>query len=465
MLNQETCTNNMNQILLVSVFLSLLLSSISSSAQNAYVEINPEASIDKQVVYENACYIVKESLNLCDSSIQIPKGCTIKFEGGNINNGIVIGNETRIESPIYAIFAADLNLQGTFLASEAYPEWFESDDDAVKIRKALYAFDNVKLTAKRYFLQSVDENGYGIVVPTGHILSGNRLVNNTMSSDQIIDIKKGLSYKAVVALCSNTMISNLTVHGYYVEGAACIGTKEGFQSRLTLERVGASGSYYGFNLQTYLSTLTQCTANYNTTGFYIHGQYNNNDISVEGTSINLSTCYAVDSKKTGYEIAGITYSTMNNCAADGCGLPTSGIISKSAEIGYSYSFSQCNNITVNSCGAEGCLGAVKTYNSKNIIFNSPSFLIRKRKEVEVANDFTLTAIINIRYSAFIEFNYLRINSSDMSKYYSNSTPLLLLYGSASSLPSVIINNGYEGICDSNIKTEGFLSKKLNLLYK
>ena len=40
---------------------------------------------------------------------------------------------------------------------------------------------------------------------------------------------------------------------------------------------------------------------------------------------------------------------------------------------------------------------------------------------------------------------------------------MLLYGSAQSSPSVIMKNGYGGIKESNIGTEGFLTKEENLI--
>ncbi len=74
-------------------------------------------------------------------------------------------------------------------------------------------------------------------------------------------------------------------------------------------------------------------------------------------------------------------------------------------------------------------------------------------------------ILNIRHSVCVEFNYMYLNSKGMDKYYTSSTPLMLLYGSDTALPAVILNNGYEGLADSNIGTEGFLTKRKHLKIK
>ena len=436
-----------------------------ASTRHKSVNVIKDISFENQVNTPNTYYVIKDYIDLQGKTINIPSHSILKFEGGQLGNGTLVGADTYIEAGVYTIFENDIILEGTYKASEAYPEWFESTDDAIKIREALEHFENVKLTAKHYLLESVNSDGYGVIIPSGHILQGNRCANNTMSDDQTIKLKNGIPYRAVVALSNNTILQNLTIRGDRQDNTSCVATVKGFQSRLTIDRVGVSGSYYGFNLQAYLTNLVQCTANYNEIGFFIHGDISGNTVSVEGTSINLNTCYAVDSKIAGYELYGLTYSTMNNCAADGCGGPVSGELNNRSKVGYAYSLKQSKNITINSCGAENCLAALITQNCKNLILNSPSFQINKRKDVKVATDYVLKPIINIRYSAFIELNYMFVNVSGMSKYYSNNSPLMLLYGSAHSLPSVIVKNGYEGIKYSNIGTEGFLSKEKNLIYE
>ena len=458
----------MNRVYLCLV---LVLTSISVQAGGATksfpkrVEISVTAPFASQARYADTYYVIKDAIDLKGASITIPNGCTLKMDGGQLSNGKIIGNDTYIEASPYPIFTNTLQLGGSFAASEAYPEWFQDLDDAVRIRKALGSFDNVKLTAKQYVLQSVDENGYGIVLPEGHILRGNKRANNTKANDQVIKMSEGLKYSSVVALESSSVLSDLTIWGANNGNTACVSTVGEFQSRLTIERVGVSGAYYGFNLQTYLSNISQCVANYNEVGFYIHGKVDRNSVKVEGTSINLSTCFAVDSKKNGYELVGITYSTMNNCAADGCGAPTSGMLQNKTEIGYGYSFTQCKSMTINSCGVENGLAAVKTMTCRNIVFNAPSFLINKRKDVKVAKDYKMKPILNIRYSVCIEFNYMYLYSKGMDKYYTTTTPLMLLYGSDTSLPSVILSKGYEGLQESNIGTEGFLTKAKHLQLK
>ena len=181
----------------INLCLLLMLLSVSIQAVNSTkstpkrVEISVTVPFASQVRYADTYYVIKDAIDLKGSSITIPNGCTLKLEGGQLSNGKITGNNTYIEASPYPIFANTIQMSGSFVAPEAYPEWFEDTDDAVRIRKALIHFDNVKLTARQYVLKSVDENGYGIVVPEGHILRGNRRANNTNAIKSYYDLFKG----------------------------------------------------------------------------------------------------------------------------------------------------------------------------------------------------------------------------------------------------------------------------------
>ena len=53
-------------------------------------------SFEAQVVSQDAIYVVKHRFNLNGNSIVIPKGCELVFDGGELKNGLVIGQNTRL---------------------------------------------------------------------------------------------------------------------------------------------------------------------------------------------------------------------------------------------------------------------------------------------------------------------------------------------------------------------------------
>lgn len=64
-------------------------------------------------------------------SVTIPANCTLKFNGGRIVNGTIVGQNTLIDANAEEIFGLDVTLSGTFKNSEIYAEWFGAKADGV----------------------------------------------------------------------------------------------------------------------------------------------------------------------------------------------------------------------------------------------------------------------------------------------------------------------------------------------
>ena len=54
--------------------------------------------IDGASLSENTVYSVKKNYDLGGRTLVIPKGCTLSFDGGSIRNGILQGNDTKLEN-------------------------------------------------------------------------------------------------------------------------------------------------------------------------------------------------------------------------------------------------------------------------------------------------------------------------------------------------------------------------------
>lgn len=102
----------------------------------------------------NTVYEIRYDFDLNGETINIPEGCTLKFEGGSLSNGAINGNVTYIQSPIYQIFK-NLNIEGIIKSSKAYPEWFGAlgdgiTDDTTSIQATLDSFEYTNI----YFLNT-----------------------------------------------------------------------------------------------------------------------------------------------------------------------------------------------------------------------------------------------------------------------------------------------------------------------
>jgi hypothetical protein len=87
----------------------------------------------------NTVYVVRYDYNLDDSEVTIPTNCTLKFEGGRISNGSIIGQETRIISNTDNILS-NVSISGTFKNDYVYSNWIDNTTDTATLQTALNLF-------------------------------------------------------------------------------------------------------------------------------------------------------------------------------------------------------------------------------------------------------------------------------------------------------------------------------------
>lgn len=78
---------------------------------------------------ENTRFIVKWDFDLNDESITIGENCILEFDGGSIDNGELIGQNTIIDSGPTQIFGDNIELTGTFDIEKFYTEWHGAKSD------------------------------------------------------------------------------------------------------------------------------------------------------------------------------------------------------------------------------------------------------------------------------------------------------------------------------------------------
>lgn len=71
----------------------------------------------------NTIYIIQSDMDLGGRRILIPRNCILRFDGGSLKNGIVVGNETLFDG----IVKAYVKLDGTFNNDELCLNWFLED--------------------------------------------------------------------------------------------------------------------------------------------------------------------------------------------------------------------------------------------------------------------------------------------------------------------------------------------------
>lgn len=103
-------------------------SKINSSPYIKKIETNNDSELyytisQEDFTQENTIYEIRYNYTLDGGTITIPKGCELKFEGGSLNYGMLIGNDTKVSSNLNMIFG-ELIFGGTFNIPFVYAEWF-----------------------------------------------------------------------------------------------------------------------------------------------------------------------------------------------------------------------------------------------------------------------------------------------------------------------------------------------------
>lgn len=106
--------------------------------------------IQDEINKSNTVYEIRYDFDLRGEEITIPEGCTLKFEGGSLNNGTIIFNNTIIEG--YANIYTDI--KGT-INGTVNIEWFLTDiekenDISNKLQKIASLFKDVELIGGEY---------------------------------------------------------------------------------------------------------------------------------------------------------------------------------------------------------------------------------------------------------------------------------------------------------------------------
>lgn len=110
----------------------------------------------------NTIYKITKDIDLEGSTLIIPVGCTLDFQGGSFKNGTIEGNGTAIQSELRRIFDDNIVLEGMWNVKEAYPEWFGGKGDGVTdntqaINNCIKYFTNTYISAGTYITNQIDD--------------------------------------------------------------------------------------------------------------------------------------------------------------------------------------------------------------------------------------------------------------------------------------------------------------------
>ena len=129
-----------------------------------YCILKEGVAIGKQIRKSNTIYVVKNDFEQDNTStLTIPQNCVLEFEGGSINGGTIVGNNTIIKASPLKIFSLTTELVGTWNVGYWHPEWFGAIGDGVTDdTEALQKLNgkSIFLSNKTYLCSNLVFNSY-----------------------------------------------------------------------------------------------------------------------------------------------------------------------------------------------------------------------------------------------------------------------------------------------------------------
>lgn len=118
----------------------LYLSALLLEAPIGVVTITKPVEFTPKALTPSTIYDIQCDIDLKNRVIELPADCTLKFSGGSIRNGTLVGDNTRIDNPsnlpiFYSIGIADKSFQ--FINDRIYVDWFAGKSDADRVQAAV----------------------------------------------------------------------------------------------------------------------------------------------------------------------------------------------------------------------------------------------------------------------------------------------------------------------------------------
>lgn len=429
-----------------------------------YIILRTGKPLSEQMVQENTIYEVRYNFDLNGETLEIPSNCVLDFKGGSFSNGTLQGNETFISADICKIFNTDIIINGTWNVEESFPEWFGAkgdgaNDDTLAIQCSLDYFVTTKLLDKTYLLKTItdESNQSCLTLAVGKNVIGCCSKSALTDENGTLKVDDSISPKIILYIDGKNKISSINIRGNDFKDSTLLqtGIKTKSNAYVTIENVGVSNAYYGFNMCVFMSTMKKCISAYNYIGFYIRGLISNDVLQAENTSIFMENCYAVDSYMQGFYLRGLIYSTLISCGADGCGwqgCETPITTSRRVE---SYWIKECKGLSLIGCGMEQATKAVKWSSCLNCSWRDSVFILKNN---DLAEDYSFDKTFMFGYCQNIIFENIRVKhdgipfNSSNKLFYFESSSIGLQYAKIINLQNLYDGNLYDLISIAGMTT-------------
>ena len=157
----------------------------------------------------NTIYEIRYDFDLNGETIEILEGCTLKFEGGSLNNGTLTFDYVSIEGGVHQLFS-NINFNGYIKSKLVLPEWFGAKGDgrtddtlpfqqALDLGKSVAAYNNYKVSSINCY--------YGTELYIPKQLEGNLNITHGRCNIRLNRLKGTLKIGSTINSCAHNVIN------------------------------------------------------------------------------------------------------------------------------------------------------------------------------------------------------------------------------------------------------------------
>lgn len=266
----------------------------------------------------NVIYKITKDYDLDGSTLIIPVGCTLDFQGGSFANGTIEGHDTKIISELRSIFKDKITITGTWDIIESYPEWFGAKSDGITdntgaLQNCINYFNIIKISSGTYVTNRLNIPSFKNIIGEGKnsIIKANP--DMPLTNSYLIRTKdggSGIRISNLKIICGNTSNED----DYKIGGIGLISTSNNnndqWDTRNIIENVEILNCYAAsIYIGTYQreNKIQNCFIS-NTT---------NNGINCQGTDNMINGCTIAGSHLSGIMLQ--TNNRLSNTKLFGCG--------------------------------------------------------------------------------------------------------------------------------------------------
>lgn len=279
----------------------------------------------------NTRYVILYDYDLNDAKITIPKDCILDFQGGSLNNGKIIFNNTLLLNPRINILNTTFtgNIQNESIEVGWFGIYPNGNDITEKLNKLLECClsytdesnntNNTKFyqhNTKIKFSSGVYKISNTIYIPNNNAVDqvqnrclsihGNGVDKTVfLCKNDIVAFKIPETFTSMFSFKDFSMYAENVKDKLPIEGSIGIEASSSCYAGVIIENLFVRGFDIGIDAYLCASAIRQVTA-----------RGCNKGIHFKGTSTTIQNCYTIVCN-IGYDIEGFTYSTLLNCAGDG----------------------------------------------------------------------------------------------------------------------------------------------------